>query len=107
MKMIDIDDRDAQAERHALGKTRTHQQRAEQARTACKTDGAELFPGHTGSFERRVDHRHDILLMRARRQFRHHTSELSMDLLRGNHIAQQHPVADDSRRRIIARRLYT
>ena len=107
VQMVDIHDRHPQTERKPLGKRCAHMQRPKQSRPARKSDGRKLMFVDTRTFESRIDHRHDILLMSARSQFRHHATILRMHILRRDDIAQQHTVAYHSRRRIIARRLYS
>ena len=65
------------------------------------------MPVYPGTLQRSVDHGEYVLLMRARGKLRYHTAIFGMDILRGYHIAQQYAVPYHSRRRIIARRLYS
>ena len=107
VEMVYVDERNAQAQRHALGEARAYKERAYEPRAAREGYGREVADLDAGAAQGCVDHGHDVLLMRARGQLGHHAAVLFMYLLRCYHIAPQDAVDDDRSRRIVARRFYT
>ena len=107
LQMVDIDQRDIQSPRQSLGKVDSHQQRPHQSRATCECDGRQLFLGDTGTTDGLIHHRHNILLVCPRSQFRHHAAISLVYFLRSCDIAQQHPITQHGGRRVVTRRLYT
>ena len=105
LQMVDLDHRDVVRQGESFGEGHAHEQRTEQSRTACEGDGIQFVGGDAGLLERRVDHRDDVLLVCTRGQFGDHPAVFHMHGLRGDDVRQQRRVADDGRRRIVARRL--
>ena len=105
MKMVDVNNRDTQTQRKPFGKRCAHKQRTQQPRATRKRDGRQIAFGNARTFYGRIDHRHYILLVRPRCQFRHHTAIFLMHTLRSYNVREQQPVADHRRRRIVAARL--
>ena len=69
-----------------------------------ESDGREFLRFHPGPPERFRDDRDDILLMGTGCQFRHHPAEVLVDLLGGDDVGKEHPVAEDGGRRVVTGR---
>ena len=102
VEVVDIHNGYAEAKRHAFGETCPDEERSEQTRSARETDGRQFVLTDAGTFQGCIDNRDYVLLMGARGKFRHHAAKFSMYFLRSYHVAQQHTVADHSRRGVVA-----
>lgn len=78
LHVVDVDERDAEAERKTLGKTGPDQQGAQQARPACEGHGLQRPLIDLRLRERGRDHAQDLLLVQARGQFRHDAAVLGV-----------------------------
>lgn len=107
LQMIDIYQRDIQRACKALSKAHTDKQRPHQSRTARKGYGRKVFLSDTGTCYGLIHYGNHILLVSARSKFGHHTTIGTMYFLRCRDIAEQHAIAQDGCRRVIAAALYT
>ncbi len=82
LQMIHVYQRNAQTPGKSLGETHTHQQRPHQSGTSRKGHSRQLFLRDAGPLDGLMHHRHHILLMRPRCQFRHHAAVSLMHSLR-------------------------
>ena len=105
LQVVHLDHRDVVRQGEPFGERHAHEQRTEQSRPAREGDGVQLVGCDAGLFEGRVDHGDDVLLVGARGQFGNHAAVFHVHGLRGDDVRQQRRVADDGRRRIVARRL--
>ena len=88
-EMIDADERNPGAKRHAFDQRHADQQRADQPGAVGHREAIDIGQGRAGVFQGAVDDRQDILNMLARRQFRHHAAIGPMHaILRRDHIGE-------------------
>ena len=87
-----------------FGKTSTHQQTTQQSRTASKSNSRQLIRSHPRTFECRIHYRNNIQLVRTTSQLWHYTAKLLVYSLRSRGVTQEHTIADDCRRGVIATR---
>ena len=106
LEVIHVDNGDIKRQAHRLRERSTDKQRAQEPGTAGKRYRRQVRRRNPGPRERLAHHRHDIQLVRPRRQLRHHPAISLVHLLTGNHIRKQHPILNHRRRRIIAGGLY-
>ena len=64
LQVVDFDQRDVAGDGESLGEGDAHEQRSHQTRAAREGDGVDLRRRDARFAERRVDHRHDVLLVR-------------------------------------------
>ena len=95
LQVVDLDDGFTGSHRKPFGEGGSHQQRAQQARAAGESQRIHLLHPDTRLIQRLRYHRHDILLVRTRREFRHDAAVTAMHLLRGHLVGEQVFVADD------------
>ena len=100
--MIDLDQRNVACNGQSLGERGADQQRTEQTGTARKGYGIDFVGCYTGLFERGVDGRDDILLMRPRSEFGNDAAVLFVYRLRGYDTRQQSGVAQYGCRCVVA-----
>ena len=81
LQMIDHHHGNVQGKGKRLGEGCPHQERAQQSRAAGKGNGREFLRRHAGLPQRLRYHGDDVLLMRPRRQFRHHAAKVLVHLL--------------------------
>ncbi len=92
LKVIDLYHWYVQAGRQPLGETYTNEQGAHQSGTTCKGYSRKLLTVHSGTFQRLIHHRNDVLLMGAAGQFRYHTAVCLVHSLGGRHVGQQYAI---------------
>ena len=74
LQVVDLHHRDVAGDGESFGERHPHEQRSQQTRSAREGDGVE-FVGRDARFaQRRVHHRHDVLLVGARGQFGDHAA---------------------------------
>ena len=105
LQMIDVNQGDTQRTCKTLGEVDSHEQRSHQARTSCESHCRDLALIYASLSDGLVNHRHDILLMSTRSQFRHHTAISLMYCLGCRDVRQQQIVMKHSCRCIVATRL--
>ena len=103
LQVIHVDEGNPQRAGESLRETHADEQRAHQSWATGKGDGRQLFLGDTRLLNRLIHHRHHILLMRTRSQFRHHTAIGLVHCLRSRHVRQQHAILQHRRRCIVTR----
>ena len=67
LQMVDVNERNTQRQCQPFGKRRTDEQGAQESRATGESNRREVGLLHSGTFESRIDHRQDILLMRPTR----------------------------------------
>ena len=77
-KMIDTDEGNAGAKRHAFDQRDADQQRADQAGAVGDRKTIDISQGGAGALQGAVDDRQDVLNMLARRQLRDHATVRTM-----------------------------
>ena len=106
VEVVHIHHWNPQPQRHPFGEACAYQQGAYQAGAAGEGYGRELCRRYAGPAQCGVDHRHDVLLVRARCQFGHHAAVFLVHALRGNDIAAQYAVDNYRGRSVVAARFY-
>ena len=104
LKVVDLDERDRERLGETLGKRDTHHKRAEKPRPTGEGHSINLLFSDSRVANGGIHHRHDILLMGARGQLRHHAAVLLMHLLRCNHVGQDTVAPQQGCGGIVARR---
>ena len=102
LHMVDLDQRDSQRDRKALGKRGAHQKRTHQARSARKSDCGYVLFAYICLSDGSIDHRDDILLVGARSQFGDYAPPEFVDFLRGDDGGKQLRTAHHGRRGVVA-----
>ena len=102
LEVVHHHNRNLKRKPHRLGERRADQQGAQQAGTAGESDSSQLGRLHAGPGKRFTDHGDDIEFVRAGRQFRHHAAERAVHVLAGDDVGEQHAVADDGGRGVVA-----
>ena len=107
LEVVDTDVREAGHERERLRRAHADEQRAREAGTVARGDGADVGELESGFTERVGDHRVDELDVRPARDLGHDTAVLRVELDLARHDRRQHApaVLDDGRGRFVARRL--
>ena len=104
LQVVDLHHRYVERQGQSLGERDADQQRSEQAGPAREGDAVDLRGRNPRLLNGRIDHRDDVLLVRTRGQFGDYAAVFAVHLLRGDHVRQERGVADDGRRRVVARR---
>ena len=107
LKVVDHDYGDVEGDSHGLCERSSDEQRTQQAGAAGERYRRQFRGLDAGSRKRLADHRHDVELVGARRQLRHHSAVGLVDILARYHVGEQVAVADDRRGGVVAGRFYS